>query len=113
MSRKKFGVGQLFITLVRPVCRKKFSTYHVAVHIHAHTHMRISAAVTYRENGIFRVLSAAFSAIFRETNRGAAQANSAIKARNRDIQTSINYSRKRLDARVDKVIVFCSLRGIL
>lgn len=39
--------------------------------VHAYTYT--TAAVTYRENGSFRVLFAAFSAILRETNRGLSQ----------------------------------------
>jgi len=68
-GREKFHVEQLFIILFRLIRRRKFSTYCVAVHAYTCT----TAAVTYRENGSFRVLFAAFSAILRETNRGLSQ----------------------------------------
>lgn len=41
--------------------------------VHAAYTQAQAAAVTYRENGSFRVLFAAFSAILRETNRGLSQ----------------------------------------
>lgn len=79
-----------------------------------HAYTCTAAAVTYRENGSFRVLFAAFSAILRETNRGLSQFRnqSAKRDKHPDDHKLLLEAFASLDATVDVSFFFGILRGI-